>query len=377
MKKIAVVTNYLPPKPGGIERFTFEFANALIKNGQFKVTVFTNSWKYSENKQQEDELFNKVTLNSFSIAKRFPIPKFFNNENVKTLRSSQSEFDAVIYQSHLFITNLIWRFKLRKTPNHVWINHSSDYINFDNQLLKLLCLVYEKIMIRIMSNLCDVYLAQGQSCANWATKETKIKFTPIRNAINYGHVKSLDNEVIRRFRGISIIFVGRLVEDRMPIECLEIVNKVVNELKRMNFPIQISYTIIGDGHLMYQLKEIAEKCSFEINIAGEKDHNEVLKEMKNSDFMIQMFPKFQTVQTSQLEAFACGLKVISTKVDCSDFNEYLIEVSSKEDFFELLLRNLQRPNSKDAILNEAQKLFAKGYTWDLEASRVIDEIERA
>jgi glycosyltransferase involved in cell wall biosynthesis len=78
--KILIVTNYLPPKIGGIERISHELASALNAIQGVEVSVATADWptKYVESEWEKiDFPYEVIHFPSITIFKRLPLPRIF------------------------------------------------------------------------------------------------------------------------------------------------------------------------------------------------------------------------------------------------------------------------------------------------------------
>ena len=78
--KILIVTNYLPPKIGGIERISHELASALNAVNGVEVSVATANWpaKFVEAEWKEiDYPYEVIDFPSITIFRRLPIPRIF------------------------------------------------------------------------------------------------------------------------------------------------------------------------------------------------------------------------------------------------------------------------------------------------------------
>ena len=129
--KILVVTNYLPPKIGGIERISHELASALNAVEGVDVSVATAEWptKFVEAEWEKIHYpYKVIDFPSITIFRRLPLPRVFQRSFWVKINDLDEDFDLVFYQSHLFILNWIILVKLRQVKRSVWMNHGCNYV---------------------------------------------------------------------------------------------------------------------------------------------------------------------------------------------------------------------------------------------------------
>ena len=80
--KILIVTNYLPPKIGGIERISHELASALNAVEGVDVAVATAQWPTKFVEAPWEEIlypYKVINFPSITIFRRLPLPRVFQS----------------------------------------------------------------------------------------------------------------------------------------------------------------------------------------------------------------------------------------------------------------------------------------------------------
>jgi glycosyltransferase involved in cell wall biosynthesis len=97
--KILIVSPFLPPRVGGIERHSLELAKALQRLGH-KISFLTS--KFNSGMGVVNDNFDIYLVPSQIILGRLPIP-IINRSTIGIFgQINKSNFDLVIIQSHLF-----------------------------------------------------------------------------------------------------------------------------------------------------------------------------------------------------------------------------------------------------------------------------------
>jgi glycosyltransferase involved in cell wall biosynthesis len=309
-RKILIGTNALPPQVGGLENFTHDLALQLHQMGHL-VTVLASS---DYGMPQPNRIYETVTLDSFMI-KRLPIPKL-TQKNVAFYSLCRKEnFDLVILQSHLFISNWIAALVLKRKAKLVWINYGGGSVKNKSMFVNKLIQLYESIGWKIFEFCSDVRLAQSEKSA----LRMKLGHNPA-SIVNNCIPESLSDLELRRGeinKICKILFVGRLVEDKRPLELLEQVRNALGklEVKHSAHVEEVTLTLIGNGPLRDKIIEFLDS-EFRISWVVKElpDRNSVLKEMLKHDLLLQ-FPITEGQPGVTLEAINIGLPILTTPID--------------------------------------------------------------
>ena len=372
--KILIVTNYLPPKIGGIERISHELASALNVIEGTEVSVATAIWpaKFVEADWEEIHYPYKVLdFPSLTIFRRLPIPKIFQGNFWSKIRSLDKDYDLVFFQSHLFILNWIIALKLRQVQRRVWMNQGCNYVPLNSKMGSFISFVYERIGMSIMKRFCNEYIGQSKNTADWIASKVGLPFQVLSNATNLSSVP-LRSVLAQRKDRRKVLFVGRLVEGKGLIECISAVSKANDILCKGSNPELFKLTIVGAGPLIHQIP--LEDLNIEINFKGELSHSQVINTMFESDILIQAYAQPEGLTTVTLEGMATGLLIVSTPLSGGGELESCINYISGnvDELPDLLVRSRDLPQSRSELLDSGRNFLAAGLTWDSIAQRLID-----
>lgn len=175
-----------------------------------------------------------------------------------------------------------------------------------------------KILRRICAIFIQLFIPMSRDLNQWLINDIGIsgvkirhiyngvdtsRFLPIGSGKDRGKAVSKDHFVIG--------YVGRLEPVKNPLLLLQAFSIV--QKKESNDNKRLQLTVIGDGPLMQQLAEYVKNSHLEkqVSLLGNRDNIEQLL----SDFDIFVLPSLaEGISNTILEAMACGLPVVATKV---------------------------------------------------------------
>ncbi len=108
---------------------------------------------------------------------------------------------------------------------------------------------------------------------------------------------------VKTINGDYALFVGRLSPEK----------GVTSLLKAWKYLADIPLLIAGDGPLLGSIKLAADKIP-SIKMAGRIEHKAVIESMKKAKFLVFPSEWYEGMPMTILEAFACGLPVISSRL---------------------------------------------------------------
>jgi glycosyltransferase involved in cell wall biosynthesis len=371
--KILIVTNYLPPKIGGIERISHELASALSEIEGTEVSVATADWpaKYVEANWEEIHYPYKVLyFPSITIFRRLPLPKIFQRHFWSKIQTLNIDYELVFFQSHLFILNWIIALKLRHVQRRVWMNQGCNYVPLNSKLGSYISYVYERIGMSIMKKYCNEYVGQSRNTADWIASKVGLPFQVLSNATNLRTIP-IKSVVTPRKDRQRVLFVGRLVEGKGLIECVSAVSRANDILIKRNSPDLFTLTIVGTGPLIDEIS--LEDLNIEIDFKGELSHTQVIKTMFESDILIQAYTQPEGLTTVTLEGLATGLLIVSTPLSGGEHLRGCINYisGSVEELPILLVRSRDLPQTRDELLTNGRNFIEAGLTWDSIAKQLI------
>jgi len=171
-----------------------------------------------------------------------------------------------------------------------------------------------------------------------------------------------------------VLFVGRLVPIKGVEYLIRAVPAVIKRFKRVRF------FIVGDGDSMRSLENLSEKLKISayINFVGRQPRNKVAEYMNASDiFVLPSLSEGRSVTV--LEAMACGLPVIATRVGgvpesiLDSVTGYLVPPRKPRALSDKILFLLENPSHCKAMGRSGKRRLGElGLTWENAATRTIE-----
>jgi len=372
--KILIVTNYLPPKIGGIERMSHELASMLTEIDGVEVSVATANWPASLVQTDWEDIeykYSVIDFPSITIFGRLPLPSVFKRSFWVRLRGLNHDFDLVVYQSHLFMLNWLIAVKLCRVKRRVWINHGCNYVPLNSKLGVFISFVYERIGMSIMKKFSNEFLGGSKNAANWITSKVGIPFQVLPNATNLNSTRS-EKKIIERQVRTNVLFVGRLVEGKGLLDCVLAVSRA-NEILNVKGDQELfTLTIVGAGPLSNHLSRL--KLNVEIDFRGELSHPKVIESMYASDILIQAYSQPEGLTTVTLEGLATGLLIVTTPLsgDANFHSCINYKSGDKNELPNLLLECRDLLLSRNDLLASGRAFIKAGLTWEDIAHKLLE-----
>lgn len=203
----------------------------------------------------------------------------------------------------------------------------------------------------------------GMLNAKSAFKSENQKISILNNAIDLKKYQFKLKEISPN-SGITICFIGRLVDQKRPIKCLEII-KTINDIGILKKGL-----IIGDGPLKKMLQEYISdnKLEHKISIIGKV--NDIRPYLYKSDFLISCSSAEGTPNVI-LEAMACGTSILAQ--DYQGITNLLIDgeeirgtvFSSRTHAVESVMKLLKSPNLTRQYSDNARNYLEKSFSTNI------------
>jgi glycosyltransferase involved in cell wall biosynthesis len=371
--KILIVSNYLPPKIGGIEKISHELANALGALDDVEVTVACAKWPSQYvNSEWEDIsiLYQAIYLPSITVKRRLPIPNVLSVKFWTTFLNFPKDYDLIFFQSHLFVLNWMLIVRLRTVKRRVWMNQGCNYVPMLSYVSRRLSYMYERIGIFIMSKFANEFIGQSWNTAQWISDKCGREFRFLNNAINTDTFNS-NAETVSSFPRTRVLYVGRLVEGKGLVDCInavQLANKILIDLGDRNL---FELNVIGSGDFLMD-KSLSVQ-NLEISFLGELSHKEVIKQMYQSDILIQAYTQPEGITTVTLEGLASGMLVVSTPLggdgileECDNFSSGAIH-----ELPSLLLRARENLESRQQLIVSGYGHVERNFSWKINAKKLV------
>jgi glycosyltransferase involved in cell wall biosynthesis len=169
---------------------------------------------------------------------------------------------------------------------------------------------------------------------------------------------------------LTLIFVGRLVEEKNPYIPILIVKK----LKEKSY--NISLNLVGDGKLKAGMEELIQKLGLNENVkmfGWIKDRRKLFEILRESDILLFTSKPGEGLGLTVLEAMSQGLPVIATKCGGPEeviedgINGYLVNYSTDEDIVNQFVDRIEFLIKNPRIYEQMSKNnIEKAREWTME-----------
>lgn len=225
--RILIVTPFHFSRSGGIEQYSKEIAH------EFRHAGHRTSFWFADGSSEE-----RASNRQFAIAGRLPMPRigwFFGR---RSLRNSIHDSDAVIIQSHLFLSSLI-ALAFSRNKRVVLIDHSSGFLSDRRKTVQALLRRWETFSLTAIKAsrvpVATVSVAGERWMSDFGIKVKGVARNSIRIPEKEPRSKPEEKQPF------SACFVGRLVEGKGLDTAIEIFNRV-KELHP-----SFTLDVVGDG----------------------------------------------------------------------------------------------------------------------------------
>ena len=309
---------------------------------------------FSNGKKYKMVYVSKIGSNKKSLEDReipyYELEKF----NYKSIKKAVQDFKPDIIHAHdikaSIYASLFW--KKAMIISHIHGNHENmRKFNLKTSLYNMFSKRFNKIIWVSKSCLDDYYYS------NKIQKKSIILYNVI-NSKELEQKAKLDNNSY----SYDLIYLGRLSYPKNPIRLIEVIKGIV--LQRPSTTV----AIVGTGELEQEVKETIHKYGLEKNITLFGFKSNPYKILKSSKIML-MTSRYEGTPMCALEAFACGLPIISTPTDglkelindgkngyIGETNELLIEKTlyllNNKKIYRQLTTQVKKDNSKINNINK-------------------------
>jgi glycosyltransferase involved in cell wall biosynthesis len=166
-RTVNIVCSHYPPHSGGIERFAYLQAKAMVKMG-LKVNVITNDTDKLGFSHLEEgiEVYRLSFLGLFDD--RLPIPYRMKQLTTVYKLCFSHQIDLVIVHGRYYPLSLLGCIASQmRTCRLLLIDHSSGYIGFSNHLLSFFSRLYEHAMTSALKLSAPRFFGVSGACNKW------------------------------------------------------------------------------------------------------------------------------------------------------------------------------------------------------------------
>lgn len=303
------------PHPGGVERYTYNLAKELVKQGH-RVTVVTCNTENTPDRQVSETGITVYALPCFPLMNgRLPLPKV-NGTFRKLLRDLYAcDFDAVVINTRFYFHSLLGaRFAKKRGLPSLVIEHGSAHLQMGSQPLNLLCGWYEHFVTAILKRYCKHYYGVSKEACAWLSHFGIAAKGILYNAVPEKEIEAILQSDIPSFReeynipkdALVFSFIGRLVKEKGADSAAKGFCSACGKVSD-----KLHLFIAGDGPLQAEISALQNE---NVTYLGRLSFPEVIALQNETDFFCFPSSYPEGFCTSVLEAIVCDSVVVATNV---------------------------------------------------------------
>lgn len=369
VKTIAIFSGYSLPHLGGIEKYTNNLINELIKK-EYKIINVSSNYQFTNKyKKKKDNVINLLLPVRKIFVGRYPIPKrnSIYREVIKCL--NEQKIDAIIVNTRFHLTSLIGSRYGKKHGIPVYlIEHGSQHLTVNNKFLDYLGAKYEHILTKIVEKNVDYNYGVSKAACEWQ-KHFGIQSDGVwYNSINdfSKNVKLLKN----KDGNINICYAGRILQQKGLKRLLESFMLLLKEYDN------IILNIAGDGEYLDVLKRKYNNKN--INYLGKLDFKELVNLYSYTDIFVYAPIWPEGLPTSILEAGLMKCAVVASpqggikEIIEDNVNGLMIE--NESELYNALMTLIANPKLRSELANRLKEKVSKEFVWSETVKTVIKNI---
>jgi glycosyltransferase involved in cell wall biosynthesis len=372
MKKIAIFSGYSLPHLGGVENYTKNLENELLKNGYSIINVssnyeFSNKYKFFSDKCIINYLLpvKKIFISRYPIIKKNKIYKDIINE------LNNNKIDAIIVNTRFYLTSLVGA-KYGKNHNIpvFLIEHGSQHLTVNNRVLDFLGAIYEHCLTTYIEKYVDYNFGVSKAACVWQ-KHFGINSDGVwYNSINDFSINTQKCTVKSK---IQLLYAGRIIKQKGIIELLSTFEKLCGKYSN------IYLTIAGDGELLYELKE-KYKNNSKIFFTGKLDFEDLKQWYLKTDIFVYAPIWPEGLPTSILEAGLMKCAVVSSPQggikEIIENNKNGLLVNNMAELESALICLISNYDLRKKLSSNLEEEVRKKFLWSVTSKKAIADIEK-
>ncbi len=369
-KTIAIFSSYIPPHVGGVEKYTINLANQLVKKN-YHVLIITCNYESSLPFEEQANI-TIIRLPIYKLfMKRFPLIKF-NKEYRKLMNKLTSyNIEHIIINTRFYILSLVGTtYGYKHNINTYVIEHGSNYVTLNNKFLNFCANRYEDLITSYIKPRVSGFYGVSNESGLWLSNfNIKAKGTWY-NAIN----DDLGEITKTPHTGINFLYVGRIIEQKGIEDILISYTKLKQEYPHINL------YLAGDGEKLNYYKEKYQDKS--IHFLGRINYQELITYYKKTDIFLFPVKHPEGFPTALLEAGITKCAVITTnlggikEIIKNRKNGLIIEAGV--DSLTLAMKELiESPETRYKYSESLEKTVKKNFTWDIVGKKICHDLKNA
>lgn len=376
---IAIFSSHYLPHLGGVERYVYNLAKGLTKQG-YRVIIVTSNTDGNLGYEDKEEA-TVFRLPSFKFMNgRFPILK--TNKETKNVIQRLDTYNikyAVVNTRFYWLSVFAGKFAKKREIPCILIEHGTGHINFDNKIVSFCGEIYEHAITRIIKKYINTYYGVSWACVQWLEHFNIKAEGVLYNAIDLEEIQRLrenKSDKIKDFIQYSasdkiITYTGRLIKEKGVLKLIDAM-KVVGK----NFP-EAKLCIAGDGELCELLKSNKKE---NIYLLGKLDFEDVVQLLNITTVYCLPTDYPEGLPTSVLEAIACNNYIITTtsggakEIIKNEKSGTILEENSVCKIAKAIEEALQDEKITQQKVKKAFDRLVEEFTWEKTVEKLIEII---
>lgn len=380
--KVLMLTDYFYPHIGGVEKVVFEISKRLLGKG-CEVSVLT----LNTGKAKNFETLRSIRIHraawSIDLTRVIGVQLTVSlSAPFKLLKAIKTEKPDVIHANNLFFFTTLLAVLLKNmmkrplvTTFHIGPISSGGVMNW-------LVSIYEKVISKRIVSQSDKIIAISIAVKNHAiflgAAPSKVVVVP--NGVDSEQfvpkLRTDENESARDDDDkIKVLFVGRLIFDK-GVQCLiEAAPRIL--AKNPN----VEFVIVGEGPFERKLRKLAQHVGVMHAFKFVGASLDVAGVMKASDVFVLPSMREGGRPLVVMEAMACGLPVIVTKVPgigeiiTNNQDGILIDINDSQALADMVLRVIDDREFSSKLGWNARCSVEQNCAWEKTARSVLEVYE--
>jgi glycosyltransferase involved in cell wall biosynthesis len=374
--KLCVVTHTFLPHVGGIERVVYEQSKRLLQK-RFELMVLTN--RIGTDKQYSYDGIKVRCYDSLSIGFRLGIPyPVLNVTSYKTFLESVKSSDLIHAHGHPYLSSFMAaKLAKRYSKPFVLTQHNTfiEYGRFWDTVERLNDFVVGKAVLKEADKIIVVSNATMRYVLSLGADPEKIEL--LYNGVDLERFKPLTGvkDAVREKLGISknavvVVTVRRLVYKNGVDTLIDSAKIAIKKNPRLVF------LVVGEGPDFAEVKARIEQLGIRSNfrLTGFVSDEDLPLYYNAADFFVLPSKSGEGLPLVVLEAMACGLPVVATKVGgvsevmMEDYGK-IVPPDNPDALAEAVLEFSHRELS--ALKNGLRAMIEQKFSWDKNVEKLV------
>jgi len=366
---VLLCSDYLPPYPGGVE-VVVEKLSTQLADQNVDVTIFTLD------SGDEPQLVNSDRIrvhraSTIDLTEVIGLQSQFSPASFTELHSLIETVDPDIVHIHnrFFFTSLTTATlnALNQIDAPLIATLHLGKLDEVGGLSGLVARVYEQTVARAIFSQCDRIITVSEAVANHAQSIgiSSDSISVVPNGVDPNEFSPSS----KTDSGPSVLFVGRLIQNKGPQILLEAAPKVINSCPETEF------SFVGTGPLEESLQSRAQELGISENVHFKGYVESVAVEMKSADVFCRPSTS-EGMPLTLLEAMASALPAVVTPVaGVPEIVEdgqsgILVPTEDPDSTADNIITLLKNPFLRETIGTTARDYVVQEHSWDRRTERI-------